>query len=379
MKGHIRERSPGRWAIVIDLRDATGNRKRKWHSFKGTKREAQAECARLITELKAGAYVEHTRQSLNDFLDKWERDWAANNLAPKTVERYWQLLQKHVRPRLGMRPIQSIKAEDLNSLYSDLHQKKLAPRTIKHIHRVLHRAFGHATKWGAIKRNVVTLVDVPKVPLTEAAALQLTEIPVLLAGLRGRALYPITIVALGTGMRRGELCALRWQDVDLDGGTLRVEWSLEQTRRGGLRFKSPKSARSRRTVSLSPAVVAELRVHRRAQQEHRLALGLGKAPPDALVFGLWDGNPRQPDNLSRDFSRTMRKIGMTHISLHSLRHTHASQLITSGMDVLTVARRLGHGSAAITLAVYGHLLTPHDRAADITQAMLTNSGVESNG
>jgi integrase len=144
-------------------------------------------------------------------------------------------------------------------------------------------------------------------------------------------------------MRRGELCALRWQDVDLDGGTLRVEWSLEQTRRGGLRFKSPKSARSRRTISLSPAVVAELRVHRRAQQEHRLALGLGKAPPDALVFGLWDGNPRQPDNLSRDFSRTMRKIGMTHISLHSLRHTHASQLITSGMDVLTVARRLGHG------------------------------------
>ena len=381
MKGHIRERSPGHWAIILDLRDpATGERRRKWHSFAGTKREAQAECAKLITEMKSGAYVEHHKQSLNDFLDRWERDWVAHNLSPKTAERYWQLLQKHVRPCLGAKPIQSIRPEDLNRLYSDLHQK-LAPRTIKHIHRVLHRAFGHATKWGLLKRNIVTLLDTPKVPMTEAAALQLAEIPALLAGLKekGRTLYPITVVALGTGMRRGELCALRWQDLDLDGATLRVERSLEQTRRGGLRFKSPKSARSRRTISLSTVVVAELRTHWHAQQEHRLALGLGKAPPDGLVFGLWDGNPRQPDNLSRDFGRIMKKIGMTHISLHALRHTHASQLITSGMDVLTVSRRLGHGSAAITLSVYGHLLTPHDRAADITQAMLTSAGVEGNG
>jgi integrase len=379
MKGHIRQRSPGRWAIILDVPGDDGKRRRKWHAFAGNKKGAEAYCARLITEMTAGAYIEHHKQTLNAFLDKWEQGWAANSLAPKTAERYWQLLQKHVRPRLGARHIQSIKVEDLNGLYSDLYQKKLAPRTIKHIHRVLHRVFGHATKWGAIKRNVVALVDAPKVPLTEAAALQLDEIPKLLAGLRSRALYPIALLALGTGMRRGELCALRWQDVDLENGMLRVERSLEQTRRGGLRFKPPKNARSRRTISLSPAVVGELRAHWRVQQERRLALGQGKAPPDALVFGLWDGNPRQPDNLSTDFRRNMKKIGMTHISLHSLRHTHASQLITSGMDVLTVSRRLGHGSAAITLAVYGHLLTPHDRAADITQAMLTNAGVDGKG
>jgi integrase len=380
MRGHLRERSPGRWAIILDVQDSAGKRKRKWHSFAGTKREAQAESARLITELKSNTYVERNRQILNAFLDQWERDWAASNLSPKTAERYWQLLQKHVRPRLGARPIQSIQAEDLNRLYSDLH-KKLAPRTIRHIHLMLHRVFGHAMKWGVVKRNVVALVDAPKIPMTEATALQLDEIPRLLTGLRerGRTLYPIVVTALGTGMRRGELCALRWQDVDLDGATLRVERSLEQTRRGGLRFKGPKSARSRRTISLSPAVVAELRAHRLAQQEHRLRLGLGKVPPDTLVFGLWDGSPRQPDNLSRDFGRIMQKIGMPHISLHALRHTHASQLITSGMDVLTVSRRLGHGSAAITLSVYGHLLTPHDRAADIMQAMLTNAGVKGEG
>ena len=371
MKGHIRERSPGRWAIILDLHGDKG-RRRKWHSFKGTKREAQAEAARLITELKSGAYVEH-KQSLNDFLDRWH-DWVTTNLSPKTCERYFDLLRLHVRPHLGTKPIQAIRPEDLTRLYSALRQT-LAPRTVRHIHRVLTRAFGHAAKWGVVRRNIISLVDVPKVPMAEAAALQLAEIPKMLAGLRGKPLYPIAVVALGTGMRRGELLALRWCDVDLDAGTLRIERSLEQTR-AGLRFKQPKSVRSRRTVSLSPAVVSELRAVWRAQQEQRLALGLGKAPPDGLVFANRDGGPKRPDNLSGDFGTAMKALGMPHISLHSLRHTHASQLIAAGMDVLTISRRLGHGSAAITLGVYGHLLTPHDRAADITQTMLINAGVE---
>jgi integrase len=373
MKGHIRERSPGRWAIVIDLRDATGNRKRKWHSFKGTKREAQAECARLITEMNSGSYVEHHKQSLNDFLDRWH-DWVTTNLSPKTCERYFDLLRLHVRPHLGTRPIQAIRPEDLSRLYTTLHQT-LAPRTIRHIHKVLTRAFGHAAKWGVVRRSVINLVDVPKVPMTEAAALQLAEIPKMLAGLRGKPLYPVAVIALGTGLRRGELLGLRWCDVDLDLGTLHIERSLEQTR-AGLRFKAPKSVRGRRTISISPAVVTELRAHWKTQQERRLALGLGRTAPDGLIFATWDGNPKRPDNLSGDFGTAMKAIGLPHITLHSLRHTHASQLITSGMDVLTVSRRLGHGSATITLSVYGHLLTPDDRAADITQDMLTKAGLE---
>ena len=375
MKGHIRERSAGHWAIILDVPGNDGQRRRKWHSFKGTKREAQAECARLITEMKAGAYVEQHRQTLNDFLDHWERDWAATNVSPKTNERYSELLRTHVRPHIGAKPIQSIRVEDLNRLYSDLHQK-IAPRTVKHIHRLLHRVLGHATKWGTVKRNVVALVDAPKVQATEAPALQLTEIPTMLTGLRGRVLYPIAVVALGTGMRRGELCALRWQDVDLDAASLRVERSLEETRKGGLRFKEPKSARGRRTVSLSPAVVAELRGHWKAQQEQRLALGLGKAPSDALVFSTWDGRPRQPGILTNEFTAAMKRLGLPHVTLHTLRHTHASQLITSGMDILTVSRRLGHSSPTITLSVYGHLLSPHDRAAEIMQATFANAGVE---
>jgi integrase len=274
MKGHIRERSPGRWAIILDIHDPqTGKRRRKWHAFRGSKKEARIECSRLITEMDAGAYVEHDKKCLNDFLDTWERDWMATNVSPKTGERYSELLRGYVRPHIGKKAMQAIRPEDLNRLYAELHQH-LAPRTVRHVHRLLHRVFGHATKWGNIKRNVVSLVDAPKVPASEAAVLQLTEIPTMFTALRGRVWFPIAVVALGTGMRRGELCALRWQDVDLDGAKLQVERSLEQTRKG-LRFKSPKSARGRRSISLSPAVVAELRAHWKAQQEERLSLGLG--------------------------------------------------------------------------------------------------------
>lgn len=377
MKGHIRPRGENRWAIVLDLRDAaTGKRRRKWHSFKGTKKEARIECSRLITEMNDGAYVETDRTSLNDFLDRWERDWAATNTSPKTAERYSQLLKLHVRPTLGAKPMQAIRAQDLNALYTSLHDR-LAPRTIAHVHRLLHLVFGHATKWDNIKRNVVVLVDAPKVPPTEAAVLQLAEIPQMFDAVRGRRLYyPIAVVALGTGMRRGELCALRWQDVNLDAARLRVERSLEQTRRSGLRFKEPKSKRSRRTISLSPTVVAELRKHWADQQEQRLALGLGGSSPDGLVFADWDGSPLAPDRLTDNFSYAMAAAGLPHVTLHSLRHTHASQLIRSGVDILTVSRRLGHANATVTLNTYGHLITTEDKAAEITQEMFVAAGIE---
>src|SRR5262249_43936147 len=212
----------------------------------GTKREARIECARLITEMDAGAYVEHDRASLNDFLDRWERDWAATNVGPKTAERYSQLIKLYIRPILGAKSMQAIRAQDLNALYTGLHDK-LAPRTIRHLHRLLHLVFGHATKWGNIKRNVVALVDSPKEPPTEAPVLQLDEIPKMFDAVRDRglSLFSIAVVALGTGLRRGELCALRWQDINLDNASLRVVASLEQTRKSGLRFKEPKSARGR--------------------------------------------------------------------------------------------------------------------------------------
>jgi integrase len=189
----------------------------------------------------------------------------------------------------------------------------------------------------------------------------------ILRCLRGRSLYPIIALALATGMRRGELLALRWSDVDLNAGRIQVERSLEQTK-AGLRIKEPKTKHGRRGIKVPPSVVTELRTHWMQQQQHRLKLGLGRAGDGDLVFPRRDGTLRSPNATSTEWRQLLAEFKLPAISLHALRHTHASQLIASGMDVLTISRRLGHASPTITLNVYGHLFgNSDDRAAEIIE------------
>jgi len=198
----------------------------------------------------------------------------------------------------------------------------------------------------------------------------------LLERLRGQPLYLLASLALATGMRRNEMLALRWRDVDLDAGRLTIEQSLEQTRAHGIRIKAPKTRKGRRTISLPAGTVTELRGHWRAQQEQRLALGMGRAPADCPVLAAYDGKPQSPNAVTKAWPVAMAAIGMNGVTLHSLRHTHASMLIASGMDILTVSRRLGHSSPTITLGVYGHLVSgTDDRAADIMERALGSNPV----
>ena len=175
-------------------------------------------------------------------------------------------------------------------------------------------------------------------------------------------------------MRRGELLALRWEDIDLDEAKARVERSLEETA-AGLRFKAPKTKHGRRTISLPPSAVDALRAHRLKQLELRVALGQGKPEPETLVFSTIEGSPLSPDNLSRDWRRVVAALKLPGVKFHALRHSHASALIASGLDVLTVSRRLGHGSPVMTLNTYAHLFAKTDeKAADAIEAALRTTG-----
>ncbi len=363
MSGSIRRRGVGSWELKFDLgRDpATGKRETRYHSFKGGKRGALAELTRLTAEALRGTYVDATSETVGGFLDRWDRDWASTNVSPKTAERYCGLIGKQIGPHIGNRPIQKLRAVDLSELYAILSRDGLSPRTVGHVHRVLHRALGHAATWGVVQQNVASLVRPPRVPSTEIEIIREDQIKTVLQKLRGRSMYMIATLGLATGMRRGELLALRWQDVDLDGGKLRVEQSVEQTK-VGLRFKSPKTKHGRRTITIPPSTVAELRTHWKEQQERRLALGAGKAPAEALVFPTWDFAVRSPNALTKEWSVAMAEAGMA-ITLHSLRHTHASSLIAAGVDVLTISRRLGHATPAVTLNIYGHLFSNTDDGA----------------
>src|SRR5262245_21638589 len=369
MKGHIRERSSGHWAIVIDVRDAqSGTRKRRWHSFQGTKREAQIECAKLIAELQSGASVDPNKITVAEFLDRFERDWVAVHVSRCSGERYHGALG-HVRQHLGDRSLQKLRAADIASLYATMTRSGSAPRTIQVTHVCIHRALGQAKAWGLVRDNLAETVKPPKAPDQETPMLQPAQAAALLDRLDGKPLYLLASLGLGTGMRRSEMLALRWQDIDLDAGRLTIERSLEQTTAGGVKSKSPKTRAGRRTISLPARLVAELRAHWREQQEQRLGMGLGKAPEAAPVFATVDGQHLSPNGITKAWPRAMAEIGMPRVTLHSLRHTHASTLIASGMDVLTVSRRLGHASAVVTLRVYGHLIHgTDDRAAQIMDA-----------
>jgi integrase len=371
MRGHLIERSPGRWAIVLAVHDpATGkNSRRKWHSFTGTKREAQVERARLIAEVASGGYVEPSKETFEQYFADWLRDWAPMKVTPKSIESYtyWG---RHLVATLGAKPIQQIRGGDLNRAYREAAAKGLSARSVRHVHKLARLVFGHALRQGDVKRDPSKEIEAPRAAPREAAVLRPEQVPTMLGALRNTMLYPIAVVALGTGMRRGELCALRWQDVDLKVGTLQVKQSVEKTRADGLRFKEPKTRHGRRTISLAPSVITCLQEHRTRQLEQRMKLGLGKPAADALVFATYDGQPRSPDSLGHKFSKALEDAGLPHVTLHTLRHTHASMLIKSGEDILTVSRRLGHASAAITLGEYGHLISSKDGAAAVVEAIL---------
>jgi integrase len=367
MRGHIRERSPGHFAIVLDHHDpVTGQRRRRWHSFRGTKREAQVECARLITEIETGAAVDPMRITLSDFLDRFERDWVTLHATPNSAVRY-KLSLAYARRHLGNQRLQKIRPENLAALYATLSQS-LAPRTVRHVHLVLHKAFAQAEIWGLVRQNPADLAKSPPIPQTEISILQPDETRDLLNCLKGHRLFLIAALALATGMRRNEMLALRWCDVDLDGARLTVAQALEQAN-GVVRTKAPKTSAGRRTISLPLPMVAELRQHWTAQQEQRMALGLGRSPADGFVLAAIDGGPQRPDPISKAWGEVMDKMGMPQVTLHSLRHTHCSMLIASGMDILTVSRRLGHASPGVTLNVYGHLIAGSDeRCARVMNA-----------
>ncbi len=375
MTGSIRRRGTHSWELRFDAGNdpSTGKRIRKHHSFKGSKRAAEIKLATLVAENSKGEYVDQSKVTVAEFIDRWKRDWASSHVSPKTFERYAELLRNHVVANVGNIHLQKLRPIHINELYSTLlkgntTRKPIAPRTVGHVHRVLHRALGHANRWGLVQQNVAALVSPPRVAAAEIDLLSPAQVQAVLRKLVGRAIYPILVTALATGMRRGELLALRWQDVKLDRAVLQVEQSLEQTK-AGLRFKSPKTKFGRRSITLAPSAVAVLRDHWKVQQEMRLRLGIGKSPPDAIVFSTFDGKPRSPNSLTKEWKEALKAAGERRVTLHSIRHTHASHLIASGMDVLAISRRLGHGSPTITLSVYGHLFASvDDRAADAIEA-----------
>jgi integrase len=374
MKGHIRERSPGHWAIVIDITTPAGRRRRKWHSFKGAKRAAQEECARLITALKAGTYADLSKETLSAYLERWLADIKAQ-VAPRTYERYAQIVRRNIVPTLGTLKLKQLRAADVSAAYgkaldSGRHDGSggLSNRSVLHMHRVLKQALGQAVQWDILPRNPSNSVKPPKPSPIKMQTYDLAQTAELIAVMRPTRLFVPVILAVLCGLRRGEIAALRWQYVDLAAGQLAVVQSAEQTK-AGVRYKEPKSGKAR-TVALSATVVEELRAHRVRQAEELLRIG-SRVNDETFVCTREDGAPLQPNTFTHNWDRIISGSTLPRIRFHDLRHAHATHLLASGVHPKVASERLGHSRIGITLDLYSHVLPnmQADAAAVVDDAL----------
>jgi integrase len=353
--GAIDERSPGHFR----LRWRVGG-KRFTKSFHGSISEARKELRRLIKSADDGQHVAPDKLTIADYLRGWlDTD---SGLSPKTRERYRQLAERQISPHLGAIAMQKLRPVHVSGWHAALLKTGLAARTVGHAHRVLHRGLERAAALEIVSRNVAHPVSPPKVERAEVAILTADQIAETLRRIEGHPLHSIATLAVATGMRRGEICGLTWGSLDLEAATVRVECSLEETATG-LRVKPPKTRHGLRTITLPKSMVVILREHSRRQLEQRLLLGLGRPDDKDHVFTLADGSPYPPDKLSRDWGNVVRDRKLPRVMFHALRHSHASALIAAGIDIVTVSKRLGHGSPAITLGVYAHLFNKTDDIA----------------
>jgi integrase len=348
MKGSIRERSPGHWAIIIDVND-NGKRRRKWHSHVGNKRSAQAECNRLLAAHQSGAVnAAPARLTVAAFLERW-LSHMATQASPATLVRYTSIVRSNLNPLLGGTALNRLQAEQIAQALAKMIADGLSPSSAGLARKVLRQACEQATRWGLITRNPVSLTDAPKVEKRRMSVLDENAMVSLLERTRGTDLYIPCLLAIATGMRRGEIAALLWRSVNLSTGKLLVVASMEQIGRA-IREKETKTGRER-CIILPAYAIEELRLHKRQQAETLLALGI-RHGDDGHVCTR-DGKPWTPIAMTLAFRSLLEGTGIRR--LHDLRHSHATALLSAGVNLKVASERLGHSNIAMTADLYSHV------------------------
>ncbi len=362
--GHVRERSPGSWELRYSLGTdpATGKRRVVTTSIKGKREAAEKELRRRLRMLDTGEHVDPTRITVRQWLTTWLETVRAE-ISPKSHERYSEIVENFLAPALGNLPIAKLTPVDIQKAYNDWatggrRDSKaggLSARTRRHIHRILRSALSRAVEQQVIARNPADVFRkrLPKVERRELLILSTEQSARLLDAIKHTRTYWPALIALATGMRRGEVLGLRWKNVDLDGAIMRVVESIEQTK-SGLRFKAPKTEKTR-AITLPAFAVDELR-RLKAQQAKDLALLGIRQDGHTLVCGQADGQPLQPRSLTHEFSRLVARVAdLPRVRFHDLRHSHATQMLLAGVHPKIAQERLGHSSITTTLDLYSHV------------------------
>jgi len=366
MRGHIARKGNRYYAVIYEGTDpVTGRARHRWHAGGRTRKEAERMLADLVKRHHDGDYRAPERITFGDYLEERWLPAKKTQLRTSTFDSYRRNIANHVIPALGPIPLQRLTPEDLDQFYALLlaDGKRngsgggLSIKTVRYIHTMIRKALADAHRKGSVLRNVADLADPPKLsaaPKREMCVWTAEELRTFLTQIEGHRLHPAFFLAANTGMRRGEVLGLQWNDVDLDTQRLSVHRSLVNVAYE-LTISDVKTANGRRTIDLDDRTVAVLRAWRKRQIEERLLAG--ERPDDtSLVFAHPDGSPIHPDYFSQCFDRHLAKSSLPRIRLHDLRHTHATILLKAGVHVKVVSERLGHANVAFTMTVYQHVI-----------------------
>jgi integrase len=342
-EGSITRRPDGLWEARITIE---GGKRKSFYAK--TRREVSRRLATAQRDRDTGVPIVGGKQTVAAYLT----DWLATTkptIRPRTGRRYEQLVRVHIVPTLGKVVLSKLTAQQVQALYAKKLQEDLSPTTVHHLHAVLHRALDKAVRLGIVQRNVRDMVDVPRMAHHEMRTLDEEQSRMFIAAASGERLEALFVLAIATGMRQGELLALRWRDVDLENATLRVTATLHYVA-GQFIFAEPKTDFSRRQIALAGIAVDALRAHRARQDEERVRLGEAWEDLD-LVFPNTVGRPSDGLNLLKYwYHPLLKKAGLPKIRFHDLRHTAATLLLGRGINPKVVSEMLATRTSRSRLA-----------------------------
>ncbi|MGL4547138.1 tyrosine-type recombinase/integrase [Eubacterium aggregans] len=363
--GTIRQRANGSWEARYTLgRDpATGKQIQK-SVYGKSQAEMRCKLAQITVEIDGGTYQDPSRLKVGEWLDIWEKEYLVN-LQPTTRRAYERNIENHLIPKLGGVDLQKLKPHQVQMFYNKLGDS-LAPKTIRNIHGILHKAMAQAVTLGYIRTNPAEGYTLPKKEKYEIHPLDQEQIPAFLEAARGDNFYSLYVVDLFTGLRLSEIIGLTWDCIDFEAGTIYVRRQLHKLV-GTYQWGPPKHGK-KCTIAPATSVMAILKDVRTGQLEERLAAGSAWQNEDGFVFTNPLGIHYAHATVREYYKRIVNTIGLPELRFHNLCHSYAVASIQAGDDIKTVQENLGHHSAAFTLDTYAH----------VTDAMHKNSSERMN-
>lgn len=329
------------WVAEVFLPDGKRRRKR-------SKRQQVVKDWLLAQReaIKDGLVIENDKITVAQFITRYMEDVGAHALRPRTIEGYWSLIRVHIIPGIGSIKLSQLRADQLQSFYSEKLKSGLSNRTVQFIHSIIHKSLGQALKWGLVIRNVSDLVEKPTVKRKAPVIWSVEDTQKFLKAVEQHRFYPIYVLAVATGMREGEVLGVQFEDIDWKTGTLHVKHAVQYLIGKGIVLTEPKTDKAKRPIPLPDFAIQVLKRHCDAQNRNQ-----------GFIFATSNTTPYSPRNLIRHFQQVVEETGLPHITFHSFsRHYHATYLLSQGVNPKVVQERLGHSQISLTLDTYSHVI-----------------------